>query len=79
MNVFVQPIDCSNIPSFDMPKLSDLNAFPDELPSSTRSQSEEYNGENNPQGKEPWDVFLSSKFHNPPVGILLHSPLTSLP
>jgi hypothetical protein len=67
------------MPSFDMTKLSDPNAFPDEVPSSTRSQSEEYNGENNPQGEERWDLFLGSKFHNPPVGILLYSPLTSLP
>ena len=65
-----------------MAKLSALNAFPDELPSSDLaigSQSEEYNGENNPQGEEPWDLFLGSKFHNSLVGILILGSSTGLP
>ena len=65
-----------------MAKLSALNAFLDELPSSDLaigSQSEEYDREKDPQGEEPWDLFLGSKFHNPLVGILILGPSTGLP
>ncbi|OCL09548.1 hypothetical protein AOQ84DRAFT_19007 [Glonium stellatum] len=45
-----------------MAKLSNLNVLPDGLPSDPAigSQSDENEGDNNPQGEVPWDMYLVS-------------------